>query len=89
MLHELAHAWMIDHVDDETVQELLVVSGRTTWDDQTVPWIDRGVEYAADVVAWGLLEEGLPMVRLGAPPCVELARAFAVITDSSPSNRCA
>ncbi len=88
MLHELAHAWMIDHVDDETVQELLVVSGRTTWDDQTVPWIKRGVEYAADVVAWGLLEESLPMVRLGAPPCVELARAFSVITGSSPPNRC-
>jgi hypothetical protein len=80
---------MIDHVDDAAIQELLVVSGRSTWDDQTVPWIDRGVEYAADVIAWGLLEEALPMVRLGAPPCVELRASFGALTGlEAVAGRC-
>lgn len=87
MLHELAHAWMIDHVDDDTIEELLSVSGRSTWDDADVPWLDRGVEFSADVVAWGLLEEALPMVRLGAPPSDELERAFTIITGSPVPDR--
>lgn len=89
MLHELAHAWMIDHVDDQKIEDILEVSGRSTWDDVGVPWVDRGVEYAADVVAWGLLEETLPLVRLGAPPCRELVASFTVITGSPPPHRCA
>lgn len=83
-LHELGHAWMIDNLTDEMEQHLLEISGRDVWDDHDVPWVDRGVEYAADVLAWGLLEEPLAMVRIGAPPCIELAAAYGALTGEAP-----
>jgi hypothetical protein len=82
VLHELAHAWILDHVDHDTVDGILAISGRTAWDDPEVPWTERGVEYAADVIAWGLIDETLPMVRLGTPPCTELAAAFTRLTGA-------
>jgi hypothetical protein len=89
VLHELAHAWILDHVDHDTVNGILALSGRTAWDDPEVPWTERGVEYAADVVAWGLIDKTLPMVRLGTPPCMELAAAFALLTGAPlASDRC-
>ena len=89
VLHELAHAWILDYVDQDTVDGILALSGRTAWDDPEVPWIERGVEYAADVIAWGLIDETLPMVRLGAPPCMELAAAFTQLTGPPlASDRC-
>ena len=86
VLHELAHAWMLDYIDDGTIDETLALSGRTAWDDHGVAWFDRGVEYAADVMAWGLSDEALPMVRIGAPPCSELAAAFTLLTGASPDS---
>ncbi|HSJ71485.1 MAG TPA: hypothetical protein VLA29_07580 [Acidimicrobiia bacterium] len=83
-LHELGHAWMIDNLTEEMEEELLEISGRDVWDDHDVPWVDRGVEYAADVLAWGLLEEPLAMVRIGSPPCTELAAAYEVLTGDPP-----
>ena len=89
VLHELSHAWMLDHVDEGTIDDVLALAGRTTWDDHGVAWSDRGVEYAAEVMAWGLIDEALPMVRIGAPPCTELAAAFTLITGAPPvSDRC-
>lgn len=84
VLHELGHAWMIDNLTDEVEQELLEISGRDEWDVHDVPWVDRGVEYAAEILAWGLLEEPLGMVRIGAPPCTELAAAYEAMTGETP-----
>lgn len=86
MLHELGHAWMLDHVSDETRSLLLELSDRETWRGEGVPWADLGVEYAAEVLAWGLAEEAIPMVRLGAPPCAELAAAFELLTAVPPQR---
>ena len=89
VLHELAHAWILDHVDHDTVNGILALSGRTAWDDPEVPWTERGVEYAADVIAWGLIDKSVPMVRFGTPPCRELAAAFALLTGAPlASDRC-
>lgn len=84
LLHELGHAWMLDRVGDETQRRLLEVSGRETWGGQDVDWADRGVEYSAEVLAWGLLDQAIPMVRFGAPPCQELATAFQLLTGAAP-----
>jgi hypothetical protein len=89
VLHELAHAWILDNVEQDTVNGILTLSGRTAWDDPEVPWNERGVEYAADVIAWGLIDKTLPMVRLGDPPCTELAAAFTRLTGAPlASDRC-
>jgi hypothetical protein len=84
LLHELGHVWMLDRVGDETQRRLLAVSGRETWGSQDVPWADRGVEYGAELFAWGLLDQAIPMVRFGAPPCQELTTAFQLLTGAAP-----
>ncbi|MEE8331683.1 MAG: hypothetical protein V3R84_07910, partial [Acidimicrobiia bacterium] len=86
VLHELGHAWMLDHVSDETRSLLLELSSRETWRGQGVPWADLGVEYSAEVLAWGLADEAIPMVRLGAPPCEELRAAFELLTTAPPQR---
>jgi hypothetical protein len=84
ILHELGHAWTLDHTDGPTRNRLLDLSGRETWDDPGAPWHLRGSEYAAEVLAWGLLDELVPMVRIGDPPCSELTEAFELLTGSKP-----
>lgn len=86
VLHELAHAWLLDHVPPATQDLLLEAAGLEVWDDESVPWPLRGVEYSAEVMAWGLLDEPAPMVRIGRPPCEELARAFEILTGAAPQH---
>jgi len=56
LLHELAHAWEYHTMSDATRQAYLDYTGLTTWADPEVEWEDRGVESAAQTIAWGLLE---------------------------------
>ena len=84
VLHELGHAWMIDRVGDETQRQVLEVSGREAWASLDVPWSERGVEYSAEVFAWGLLDQAIPLVRVDAPPCEELTTAFRLLTGVDP-----
>lgn len=82
MVHELAHAWMIDNVDSDLEDRVLAATGRVSWDDPDLPWPERGVEFSADVIAWGLIDEDLDMVRIGSPPCQRLHEMFALLTDA-------
>lgn len=82
VLHELAHAWIIDYVGATIRDQLLASTGREVWQDDGVPWPERGVEYAAEVITWGLLEETSPMVRIGRPSCEELTASFELLTGA-------
>lgn len=84
VLHELGHAWMIDRVGDETRRQLLEASGREAWDSLDVSWPERGAEYSAEVLAWGLLDQAIPLVRVDSPPCEELRTAFRLLTGVDP-----
>ena len=84
ILHELSHAWLLDHADDATRTRLLDLTGLAAWDEDSAPWPQRGAEYAAEVLAWGLLDERTAMVRIGDPSCAELVAAFELITSSGP-----
>jgi hypothetical protein len=84
VLHELGHAWMIDQVGDETQRQVLEVSGREAWASLEVPWSERGVEYSAEVLAWGLLDQAIPLARVDAPPCEELRTVFRLLTGVDP-----
>jgi len=84
ILHELGHAWMLDHTGGRSQSQLLELTGTSTWDDQETPWQLRGSEYGAEVLAWGLLDELVPMVRIGDPPCSELVEVFALLTSAEP-----
>ncbi len=84
VMHELAHAWMLDYLSPETRSRLLQFKGLDTWDDEEAAWPDRGVEYSAEVIAWGLLDDPAPMARIGRPPCEELMTSFVLLTDAEP-----
>jgi hypothetical protein len=84
VLHELGHTWILDHVTSETQTRLLELSDRETWQGTDVPWADRGVEFAADVIAWGLIEGAIEMVRIGNPSCETLSAAFRLLTTVDP-----
>lgn len=83
-LHELGHAWLLDQADEATRSSLLESAGLTSWNDLSVPWQERGSEYAAEVLAWGLLDARVAMVRIGNPSCSELTEAFEILTDAAP-----
>jgi hypothetical protein len=86
MLHEMGHAWLHDNTDAASRNQLLEVSRRSVWSSSDIPWVERGVEYAAEIIAWGLIDERIELEQLGSPPCGELLEAFGVLTKRPPAS---
>ena len=85
LLHELAHAWMAEHVDQAIIAEFLRVSGQATWADRDEPWKDRGVELAAETIAWALMDEPAPtLAGLGKRTCDQRAALYETLTGTAP-----
>lgn len=89
-LHELAHVWMLDHLDDQTRGRFLDRTDLTVWRGSgETAWRERGVEHAAFTIAWGLAGTGDARYPLLPPPaCEELAGRFELLTGRSPITRC-
>jgi hypothetical protein len=49
-----------------------------------VPYLERGAEHAAEILAWGLLDECSATVRLPDNTCDTLAAAFRLLTGAEP-----
>ena len=84
LLHELAHAWTHETLDSETRDRFLDLRGLDTWQDNSVPWEERGVEHAAEVMAWGLMDEELFLTSIGEAGTPQLAEAFELLTGRKP-----
>lgn len=85
LLHELAHAWMAEHVDQAIIAEFLRVSGQATWADRDEAWEDRGVELAAETIAWALMDEPAPTAAsLWQRTCDQRAVLFETLTGTAP-----
>lgn len=57
VLHELAHAWETHNLSDETRRAFLEHTGTPAWFGHgELEWEDRGIERAAQIVAWGLMD---------------------------------
>lgn len=54
LLHELGHAWEDANVDDATRSMLLELRGLDAWSHDD--WDRNGSEHAAEIIAWGLVE---------------------------------
>jgi hypothetical protein len=83
-LHEMAHAWIEANLPDEVVVRFLRIRGIATWNDQRLPWTERGAEQAAEIVTWGL-GEGQIAPRL--PQAVDqatLADLYELLTGRPP-----
>jgi hypothetical protein len=88
VLHELAHAWTLDHVSGELEGPFLELVGLDVWQKDDLPWSEQGTEYSAEVIAWGLLDRPSRMVRIGDPACEDLKAAFRLLTDAEPLQAC-
>ena len=84
LLHEYAHAWMHERVDEATRQRFLRFSGVDRWDDPEDEWAQRGMEQAADAIAYGLL--GMPEYR--AANCERSLEGFRLLTGHEPLTSC-
>lgn len=89
VLHELAHAWIDNTLDEDTKRRFSEHVGLETWNDKTVPWVERAVEHAADTIAWGLMDREILMSRLGIPSPTpdHLATGFGILAGTQPLPR--
>jgi PKD repeat protein len=93
LLHEFAHSWLEAHRDDEVREEFLSLLDLAAWYPSGPGSPDAGVEYACDVIAWGLLGEPDLPLRFADRSCGTLSEAFRVlsggeaVTDPTICNR--
>jgi len=88
-LHELAHVWMYDHLDELDQRIFLARVGLDTWRDANVFWPERGIEVAAETIAWGLAgnQRAEYLIR-PVPDCEELAARYVLLTGQDPLTTC-
>ena len=87
VLHEIAHVWLDAHLDVIDTEGFLEHVGLDTWRDPDLPWVQNGLEHAADTIAWGLMDRDIEMLRIGQPTPNELAEGFAILTGMDPLPR--
>jgi len=88
-LHELAHVWMYDHLDEIDHLVFLRRVGLDVWRDVDVFGPQRGVEAAAETIAWGLAGAGRAEYLIEpAPSCPELAARYELLTGTEPLTTC-
>ena len=56
----------------------------SAWIGTDVPWCQRGIEHAANVIAWGLLEDPYPVSRSYPNDPDSLTEAFRLLTKVDP-----
>ena len=91
ILHELAHVWERQNVDDATREAFLAQRGLDVWSEPSPSAAhDRselGIEQAADMIAWGLLDEELLMVVIPDATPEDLQAGFRMLTGVDPIVR--
>jgi hypothetical protein len=88
-LHEFAHVWMYDQLDARDQRAFLERVGLASWRDANVFWPERGVEVAAETIAWGLAEPGQAEYLIEPPPdCAELTARYTMLTGREPLTTC-
>ncbi|MEW1952634.1 nuclear transport factor 2 family protein [Terrabacter sp. NPDC080008] len=84
LLHELAHAWTWQNIDTSLRQQFVARMRLPAWDGGAVPWSRRGIEQAADVLAWGLSGDAPPAEELAGHGCADLTAMFRLLTGTAP-----
>ena len=84
LLHELAHVWVSEHLDDSDRKSFLELRGLLSWNDSSVAWEQRGTEQAAMIITWGLGDECVAPDDLAGDEMSTLLSAFEHLTGRSP-----
>ncbi|MCP4085601.1 MAG: hypothetical protein GY745_11180 [Actinomycetia bacterium] len=88
ILHELAHAWITDSLDQEARETFTAVSPVENWYEKGGTWNQQGIEHAAEIISWGLIDEHLPLNRLDNPQCTDVETRFRLLTGVEPLIPC-
>ncbi len=84
ILHELAHAWISEFVSERGRQEFVDHRRLDNWHHADGAWWQMGQEQAAEIVAWGLMEDPYRSVWLHTEQCANLAEAYEILTGATP-----
>lgn len=82
LLHELGHAWDHHQLDDETRDRFLEKAQAETW--HADEWLLSGSEHAANVIAWGLVNERINQTRTRPYDYTSMLGAFNLLTGGEP-----
>jgi hypothetical protein len=84
-LHELAHAWMDEHLSSQIIEQFQEAASMPTWSDPEHAWGERGVELAAETIAWALTDQPSRVnPKLGPHTCDEVAQYYQILTGHTP-----
>ncbi len=83
LVHELAHAWVHANTSEADRQAFMEVAGSASWNGASDAWNDRGVEQAADLITWGVLDPGVLFVDFEGSSCTRWADAYEALTGQS------
>ena len=75
----MGHIWLAHHVDEELQQEFLDMRALESWFDAGLAAFEQGIEQAADIFAWGLMDGPLELHFSHRGPA-DLASAFRLLT---------
>jgi hypothetical protein len=85
LLHELAHVWEAHHVSHDRHERFMGLrDGVEFWASLEVAWDERGREHAANVIAWGLLQDPYLISRTYPNDPASMIDAFTYLTDVEP-----
>jgi hypothetical protein len=93
MLHELAHAWDRQALNESRRATFLRVRGLTEWrNDDPDRWHERGAEHAAEIMVWGLIDRPVRPVFIPDNTCPDLLAGYVALTGVAPlhgfTDRC-
>lgn len=84
LLHELAHAWDMHSLSDETRDEFLREAAHATTWTNTDSWLLAGGEHAANVIAWALMGERINQTRTRPYDHNSMLAGFKILTGGTP-----
>lgn len=82
LVHELAHAWADENLNDARKAAFVEFSGAESWSLAATDWEHRGTERAADLITWALLDPAVLFVDFADMSCHTWGAAFELLTDT-------
>jgi len=85
LLHELAHVWEAVNMPASRQEPFMYMRvGVRSWAGTEHAWEEQGREHAANVIAWGLLEDPYPPSRTYPNDPRSLTEAFRLLAGTEP-----
>lgn len=87
ILHELAHAWDATMLTPARRAAFLELRGLEEWrSDDPDRWHTRGAEHAAEIIAWGVIDRPVRILRIEPNDCASLHAGYVALTGVAPPH---